>query len=392
MTRIALRTLTAVLLGAVLATAAKPLPVDDPKKAAVALLDDHAERLIPYLTNDEDRNGRAAFAAVEEVDVFAGATALKVGPLQRFRAEVPGWSYPIRETPKAGEFRYIRFAWKKVGGTSITMQIHTTEPTADWRKMNYYAGAKYFDWNLVKVGETIPTEWTVVTRDLFKDFGPRTITGLAYTTTDGSHGLFDHVLLGRTVADLDAKSDELLGKTKPKDKLDGKVRDDAWAAFDGRDAEKAGPAIRAFLATAPDQVGFVRERLSEADGLTPEQRKAQRKRIAELVLRLGDEDFDTRNAADGELAKFGESARWEIVDAMQSPDPEIAFRAKRLWLELRGADTRTALATIRAARVCRVLERAASDAAKKLLGEMAAGDFGSFHAAAAKAALARMGK
>ena len=207
-----------------------PLPVPDTKQAVVTLLDDDAHVLVPHLTNDEDVNGRAATAATEDLDVFAGASALRVGPLQRFRAEVPGWSFPIRETPKAGEFRYLRFAWKKVGGTSITMQIHTTEPAPNWRQMNYYAGKKYFSWNLVQVDETLPTEWTVVTRDLFKDFGSRTVTGLAYTTTDGTAGLYDQIMLGRTVEDLDKASGVAVGQVKPKRALDGKERDAAWAS------------------------------------------------------------------------------------------------------------------------------------------------------------------
>lgn len=364
-----------------------PLPVGDPKKPVVTLLGDDAHLLVPYLTNDEDYNGRGALAASEDLDVFAGASALRVGPLQRFRAEVPGWSFPIRETPKEGEFRYIRFAWKKLGGTSITLQMHTTEPASNWRLMNYYAGKKFFSWNLVQVDENLPTEWTVVTRDLFKDFGRRTVTGLAYTTTDGTAGLFDQIMLGRTVEDLDAASEEALGTVKPKKALDGKERDAAWAAFRDREREKAGPAVRQFLATAADQVGFIKERV--ADGLTEGQRREQAARIAKLVAELDAEAFDTRLSAEEALAELGEAATAALTTAAKAESAEVRIRANRLLKPLK-TDGGVLLTDVRAARVVRVLERAATADAKALLKQMGDGDFGVEYQAPAKAAAGRV--
>lgn len=364
-----------------------PLPVGDLKQPVVTLLDDDAHLLVPHLTNDEDRNGRGALAASEDVDVFAGASALKVGPLQRFRAEVPGWKFPIRENPKEGEFRFIRFAWKKVGGTSITLQIHTTEPAPNWRHMNYYAGKKYFSWNLVQVDENLPTEWTVVTRDLFKDFGSRTITGLAYTTTDGSYGLYDQIMLGRTVEDLDRASEAALGKAKPKQALDGKERDKVWAAFGERDREKAGPAVRQFLATAADQVGFLRERVSGS--LTPDQRREQAAKIARLIAELDAESFDTRIAAEEALIEIGDAAAVAVEQASKAESAEVRYRANRVLRTLK-TDTGVLMADVRAARVVRVLERAATPDAKALLKQLSDGDFGAEYQTPAKAAAARL--
>lgn len=362
-----------------------PLPVGDPKKAVITLLDDDAHLLVPYLTNDEDYNGRGALAASEDLDVFAGASALRVGPLQRFRAEVPGWKFPIRENPKEGEFRYIRFAWKKIGGTSITMQIHTTEPAPNWRQMNYYAGKKYFSWNLVQVDENLPTEWTVVTRDLFKDFGSRTITGLAYTTTDGSAGLYDQIMLGRTVEDLDKTSEAALGKAKQA--LDGKERDKAWAAFRERDREKAGPAMGQFLASATDQVGFLRERVN--NGLTPEQRQEQAAKIAKLIAELDAESFDIRVAAEETLIEMEDVVTAAVVEASKAPSAEVRYRANRVLRTLK-TDGGVLMADVRAARVVRVLERAATPDAKALLKQMSDGDFGAEYQTPAKAAALRL--
>jgi hypothetical protein len=44
---------------------------------------------------------------------------------------------------------------------------------------------------------------TLVTRDLYADFGEFTFTGLALSAIDGQGAVFDHIYLGRTVDDLD---------------------------------------------------------------------------------------------------------------------------------------------------------------------------------------------
>lgn len=361
---------------------AKPLPVDDPKKATVVLFDDQADPLIPNLIHDG--GSPLPVAVAEEVDVYSGATALRVTPLQRYSAHLPGWSYPIRKEPKAGEFRFVRFAWKTVGGSGAMVQFH--DPANPWF-VRYHAGQNPAEWESKQVATDAPTKWTVVTRDLFADFGEMTITGMAFTPMTGTYALFDHVMLGRTEADLDARSNELLGKATAGQKLDGKAREDAWAALGNRDWEKAGPALRALQSTATEQVKFVRERLA---GEVPnaDRERALRKRVAELVANLGDDDFDTRRTAEAELEKLGDAGREEIVEARKSSQAEVAYRARRLATRLKIGDT-ALLSAVRAARVVRVLDRAGTDEAKKLLAEMADGDFGPANAVAAKSLAAR---
>jgi hypothetical protein len=62
---------------------------------------------------------------------------------------------------------------------------------------------------------------------------------------------------------------------------------------------------------------------------------AERKRIDELIRRLGGQDFDDREAAANELKKSGARARPLIQAAVHGSDPEIASRAKRLLNELK---------------------------------------------------------
>jgi hypothetical protein len=54
------------------------------------------------------------------------------------------------------------------------------------------------------VDRNSPGQWTVVTRDLFADFGEFTLTGIGGIFLEGKSVQFDHIYLGRTVADLDS--------------------------------------------------------------------------------------------------------------------------------------------------------------------------------------------
>ena len=54
-----------------------------------------------------------------------------------------------------------------------------------------------------RAAANLPAEFTVVTRDLFADFGEFTLTGIALTPVDGEFGLFDHIYLGTTPQDFE---------------------------------------------------------------------------------------------------------------------------------------------------------------------------------------------
>src|SRR5206468_9548550 len=72
----------------------------------------------------------------------------------------------------------------------------------DWN-IRYHAGLDAPGWGSKQVAEKPPERWVVVTRDLFADFGERTIIGIALTAFEGKAGYFDHIYFGRTVEDLD---------------------------------------------------------------------------------------------------------------------------------------------------------------------------------------------
>ncbi len=137
-------------------------------------------------------------AKVQTDDKLSGQVALVVTPPQRYAAAIDGWSYRIRQTPGAGEFRYIRFAWKTREGTGVMIELAAAGkwPPANQPIRRYYAGKNTTGWKATEVSPQAPTEWTVVTRDLWKEFGDFTLTGVAPTAM-GGEARFDRIELLR---------------------------------------------------------------------------------------------------------------------------------------------------------------------------------------------------
>ncbi len=138
-------------------------------------------------------------ASLVTEDAHKGQMALLITPLQRYSARIPGWNFHIREHPKPGEFRYLSWAWKTPQGEGALLEIATEGrwPPADSPRFRYYSGRNTSDWQATLVSQTIPRDWTVVMRDLWKDFGDSTFTGLAPTALQGAV-LFDQIQLSRS--------------------------------------------------------------------------------------------------------------------------------------------------------------------------------------------------
>src|SRR5947209_16882 len=90
--------------------------------AVVELLEDNLEPLIPLLNNDGGFDGSTISRDFR--DFYSGVCSLRVGPFQRHSPRIQGWNYPIAEKPGPGQYRYVRFAWKRVGGAGIMIQFH----------------------------------------------------------------------------------------------------------------------------------------------------------------------------------------------------------------------------------------------------------------------------
>ena len=176
------------------------------------------EKFIAMLTEGDGR------AIPDQRDQYTGTYALRVTPDQKYNAKLPNLNVKIRENPGPGEYRYVRFAWKKAQGNSICLQLahdgkfgpasnspKNNDSGREGAKFRYHAGPgeECFGASL-QVADKIPAPgFVVVTRDLFIDFGEFTLTGLGFSPVDGQSALFDHIYLARQIEDF-----ELLKKGK----------------------------------------------------------------------------------------------------------------------------------------------------------------------------------
>jgi len=146
----------------------------------------------------------AGKAALEAKDFYSGKESVQVLAGVKSRAALPGLGVNIAENPQPGEFRYLRFAWKKKGPGSIGLQLaaanQLTAAGVKGTGYRYVAGMDKVNPKAVQVAEQAPAAWTVVTRDLFADHGAFNLTGLALVGGEGE-ALFDHIFLARGMND-----------------------------------------------------------------------------------------------------------------------------------------------------------------------------------------------
>jgi hypothetical protein len=182
--------------------ALKVVPGEKPAvEQPLAIFEDQSE----FVTQLNQGGGQATLVSDEK---YSGTSSVKVTPDQKFNPALPGLGVKIREKPGPGEFRYLQFAWKKQGGAAICLQLnHDGQwgPAGDKpAKFRYHAGggAECFGAS-VSVDGALPAEFSLVTRDLFADFGEFTLTGIALSPMDGQHALFDHIYLGTSPEDFE---------------------------------------------------------------------------------------------------------------------------------------------------------------------------------------------
>ncbi len=348
-----------VLLLPALAAAADP-------PAVVELFEDDTAGLIPKLTMGGIGGGENTKVEAETADVFAGKAALRVAAPQRFNPDVQGWDFPIAEKPKAGEYRYLRFAWKKLGEGPLMVQFHTRGPKPDWY-IRYHAGAESPPWEAKVVSPAAPHEWAVVTRDLFADFGAVRLGGVAFTPYSGADGLFDHILLGRTVEDLDRATAAAMVKTPPKGALTGSQLQELWDRLGQADGPTADAAGWQLVRAHREAIPFLRKTVA-----VPERKPSAAvgaERVTPLIAGLTHYRYLTRAAAEDELRKLGPGALPHVRTAMDAADGEAKARLRAV---LDGWDARAGLDVRRLRRCVTVLRAAGTPEAKELLAKIEA--------------------
>ena len=186
------------------------------------------------LFEDDERfldllNGGDGKALLDLKDKHSGQASLVVTPLERSNARLPGLNGVIRERPQLGQYRFLTFAWSKTSGINICLELahegQWTEADAavdfaggnaavatrssrplDRRGIKhgyrYEAGRGETDYGpVLSLNKKLPTDWKVITRDLYSDFGDFTLTGLKFRCPEGECAWFDRIYLARTQQD-----------------------------------------------------------------------------------------------------------------------------------------------------------------------------------------------
>lgn len=207
------------------------------RRPGLVKLFDEEEGFLKLLGDEE---GAASLATTEK---SSGNVSLKItgGELAH---QIADGGLPVREFPQLGEYRFLRFAWKKDGGTGIALRIgHDGEfgvpeveagrqkparaftPAAAVAMRNrqrnvrnprapqksdargaqfgyqYDAGPREVTEPVLRLDRKIPENWTPQGRDIFGEFGSFSFTGLAFSCPDGTAAYFDGIYLARTQDD-----------------------------------------------------------------------------------------------------------------------------------------------------------------------------------------------
>ena len=70
-------------------------------------------------------------------------------------------------------------------------------PDSNNSQGRYFSGKNTSDWKATRLKQSTPKKWTIVIRDLWKDLGNLTLTGIAPTALGGP-AWFDQIELHRT--------------------------------------------------------------------------------------------------------------------------------------------------------------------------------------------------
>jgi hypothetical protein len=164
---------------------------------------------------DEEANFPAKFTvgkgetSLDNQSATRGKVALKFSPPMKAQPNLPEWNFKIRQHPGSGEYRYLRFTWKKQGGGPLGVQLaHDGKfgPVGkDGPSYRYHAGpGNTLGASLTILDNLAPLKAQEVVRDLYADFGEFTLTGFGAVLGDKTQvAYFDEITLGQTLDDLE---------------------------------------------------------------------------------------------------------------------------------------------------------------------------------------------
>lgn len=249
---------------------------------------DESDELIKHLQEGE---GEISLTTVEPKH---GTYALRLTSGDQSNANIPGFEFPIREHPGLGEFRYLRFSWKKKDGGQLGFQLghdrtigvpenefgqvkprafaegiaqavlkrQRSSPRRQFSGSSrgsqfgyqYDAGSGDPTQPVLRLDRKLPVDWRLMGRDLFGEFGSFTLTGLGFRNTDDVPAWFDEIYLARTQDDF-KWIDEVSGLKKPFQSDDPNLLDEAREPLHyGRIISRVAPQFTSQLSGEPVQL------------------------------------------------------------------------------------------------------------------------------------------
>ena len=148
----------------------------------------------------EERDAVPESAVVVDDDRHAGTRAMKLATEREHRLALPA-PIRIRERPAWGDYRFVRFAVRKIGGGLAALGFEGND-LGQQRRYDLGQGHPAFG-GAIRVWHDVGKEWIVITRDLYADFGNFDANAILFGALGGEAVLFDHVYLARGHYDLD---------------------------------------------------------------------------------------------------------------------------------------------------------------------------------------------
>src|SRR5262249_33106284 len=122
-----------------------------------------------------------------------------------FGTTLPNWDFEIVERPKAGQYRYLQFAWRALAPMTKGIGLQIDDGGADAGMIHAGAFAAGGAAGGRRVADERPRGWQVVRIDLWEVFKkPVRVRGLRLASVGGP-AAFDQILLGRAEGDFPAR-------------------------------------------------------------------------------------------------------------------------------------------------------------------------------------------
>ncbi|HEX5106305.1 MAG TPA: S1C family serine protease, partial [Pirellulaceae bacterium] len=145
---------------------------------------------------------QAGGASLTSEDRYYGKNSLKVSPGGQFRLELAR-TIAIRERPKWGEARFIRFAVRKQSGGRFALELAGPQPRDPPARYDLGRGEPSYGSATRIWQDNLPKDWVAITRDLFADFGSLDVNAVVVGSPDNGDALVDHIYLARGPQDFD---------------------------------------------------------------------------------------------------------------------------------------------------------------------------------------------